>query len=169
MLPSHLLSLEIWKGSLRSGMAPRRNVVISIRHACTSNSLLFEGTSGLHFESQNMFLCTCWLDLDDLKGSMRVYSLFVRLCLNLFMPECAGIVCYSVCVCVSICVSMCLSVHPSFFHLSVFEYVSVCVQVLEEDLARRRREKEGSKRRGSEPESRFAPRRTRFFSSLNFS
>lgn len=42
-------------------------------------------------------------------------------------------------------------------------------EVLEEDLARRRREKEGSKRRGSEPESRFAPRRTRFFSSLNFS
>uniref|UniRef100_A0A673X356 non-specific serine/threonine protein kinase n=1 Tax=Salmo trutta TaxID=8032 RepID=A0A673X356_SALTR len=42
-------------------------------------------------------------------------------------------------------------------------------EVLEEDLARRRREKEGSKRRGSEPESRFAPRRSRFFSSLNFS
>lgn len=42
-------------------------------------------------------------------------------------------------------------------------------EVLEEDLARRRREKEGAKRRGSEPESRFAPRRSRFFSSLNFS
>ncbi|XP_063065952.1 serine/threonine-protein kinase 10 isoform X4 [Engraulis encrasicolus] len=42
-------------------------------------------------------------------------------------------------------------------------------EALEDDLARRRREKEGSRRRGSEPESRFAARRPKFFPSLSFS
>uniref|UniRef100_A0A8B9LE90 non-specific serine/threonine protein kinase n=1 Tax=Astyanax mexicanus TaxID=7994 RepID=A0A8B9LE90_ASTMX len=42
-------------------------------------------------------------------------------------------------------------------------------EALEEDLARKRREYEGSRRRGSEPESRFQARRARFFPSLSFS
>nr|XP_005155384.1 STE20-like serine/threonine-protein kinase [Danio rerio]XP_021327922.1 STE20-like serine/threonine-protein kinase [Danio rerio] len=42
-------------------------------------------------------------------------------------------------------------------------------EVLEEDLARRRREKEGTRRRGSEPENRFAARRPKFFHNLSFS
>ncbi|XP_051973501.1 serine/threonine-protein kinase 10-like [Xyrauchen texanus] len=42
-------------------------------------------------------------------------------------------------------------------------------EVLEEDLARRRREKEGPRRRGSEPENRHAARRSKFFPSLSFS
>ncbi|KAJ8395903.1 hypothetical protein AAFF_G00027860 [Aldrovandia affinis] len=42
-------------------------------------------------------------------------------------------------------------------------------EVLEEDLARRRREKEGARRRGSEPESRNTSRRPRFFPSMSFS
>ncbi|XP_036384678.1 serine/threonine-protein kinase 10 [Megalops cyprinoides] len=42
-------------------------------------------------------------------------------------------------------------------------------EVLEEDLARRRREKEGGRRRGSEPESRITGRRPRFFPSMSFS
>ncbi|XP_031433243.1 serine/threonine-protein kinase 10-like [Clupea harengus] len=42
-------------------------------------------------------------------------------------------------------------------------------EALEEDLARRRREKEGGRRRGSEPENRFGPRRPKFFPSLSFS
>ncbi|KAI1882553.1 hypothetical protein AGOR_G00251930 [Albula goreensis] len=42
-------------------------------------------------------------------------------------------------------------------------------EVLEEDLARRRREKEGGRRRGSEPESRNTGRRPRFFPSMSFS
>ncbi|XP_056323294.1 serine/threonine-protein kinase 10 [Danio aesculapii] len=42
-------------------------------------------------------------------------------------------------------------------------------EVLEEDLARRRREKEGTRRRGSEPENRFASRRPKFFHNLSFS
>ncbi|KAJ8286322.1 hypothetical protein GJAV_G00037140 [Gymnothorax javanicus] len=42
-------------------------------------------------------------------------------------------------------------------------------EVLEEDLARRRREKEGPRRRGSEPESRNAGRRPRFFTSISIS
>ncbi|XP_067254142.1 STE20-like serine/threonine-protein kinase [Chanodichthys erythropterus] len=42
-------------------------------------------------------------------------------------------------------------------------------EVLEEDLARRRREKEGTRRRGSEPENRHAARRPKFFHNLSFS
>ncbi|KAK2871283.1 hypothetical protein Q8A67_023810 [Cirrhinus molitorella] len=42
-------------------------------------------------------------------------------------------------------------------------------EVLEEDLARRRREKEGNRRRGSEPENRHAARRPKFFHNLSFS
>ncbi|XP_072514704.1 STE20-like serine/threonine-protein kinase isoform X2 [Salminus brasiliensis] len=42
-------------------------------------------------------------------------------------------------------------------------------EALEEDLARRRREYEGSRRRGSEPEARHQARRSRFFPSLSFS
>ncbi|XP_056592916.1 serine/threonine-protein kinase 10 [Triplophysa dalaica] len=42
-------------------------------------------------------------------------------------------------------------------------------EVLEEDLARRRREKEGMRRRGSEPENRHASRRPKFFHNLSFS
>ncbi|KAI4875238.1 hypothetical protein NFI96_010716 [Prochilodus magdalenae] len=42
------------------------------------------------------------------------------------------------------------------------------VHALEEDLARRRREYEGSRRRGSEPEARHQARRPRFFPSLSF-
>ncbi|KAG5834217.1 hypothetical protein ANANG_G00259230 [Anguilla anguilla] len=41
-------------------------------------------------------------------------------------------------------------------------------EVLEEDLARRRREKEGARRRCSEPESRNTSRRPRFFISTSF-
>ncbi|XP_067290048.1 STE20-like serine/threonine-protein kinase [Pseudorasbora parva] len=42
-------------------------------------------------------------------------------------------------------------------------------EVLEEDLARRRREKEGTRRRSSEPENRHAARRPKFFHNLSFS
>ncbi|KAJ8333846.1 hypothetical protein SKAU_G00411650 [Synaphobranchus kaupii] len=42
-------------------------------------------------------------------------------------------------------------------------------EVLEEDLARRRREKEGARRRGSEPESQNTSRRPRFFPNMSFS
>lgn len=42
-------------------------------------------------------------------------------------------------------------------------------EVLEEDLARRRREKEGTRRRSSEPENRHAGRRPKFFHNLSFS
>ncbi|TRY57711.1 hypothetical protein DNTS_025922 [Danionella cerebrum] len=42
-------------------------------------------------------------------------------------------------------------------------------EVLEEDLARRRREKEGTRRRGSEPENRYAARRSKFFPNISFS
>ncbi|KAL6472582.1 hypothetical protein MHYP_G00187700 [Metynnis hypsauchen] len=42
-------------------------------------------------------------------------------------------------------------------------------EALEEDLARRRREHEGNRRRGSEPETRHQARRSRFFPSLSFS
>ncbi|XP_051540036.1 serine/threonine-protein kinase 10-like [Myxocyprinus asiaticus] len=42
-------------------------------------------------------------------------------------------------------------------------------EVLEEDLARRRREKEGPRRRGSEPEKCHAARRSKFFPNLSFS
>ncbi|XP_016114634.1 serine/threonine-protein kinase 10-like [Sinocyclocheilus grahami] len=42
-------------------------------------------------------------------------------------------------------------------------------EVLEEDLARRRREKEGNRRRSSEPENWHAARRSKFFHNLSFS
>uniref|UniRef100_A0A671Q8G9 non-specific serine/threonine protein kinase n=1 Tax=Sinocyclocheilus anshuiensis TaxID=1608454 RepID=A0A671Q8G9_9TELE len=42
-------------------------------------------------------------------------------------------------------------------------------EVLEEDLARRRREKEGNRRRSSEPENRHAAHRSKFFHNLSFS
>ncbi|KTG04470.1 hypothetical protein cypCar_00010712 [Cyprinus carpio] len=42
-------------------------------------------------------------------------------------------------------------------------------EVLEEDLARRRREKEGNRRRSSEPENRHAARRLKFLHNLSFS